>query len=458
MRSLTLKLTLAFLAVGLIGALLVAFLLARQTRATFDAFVIRAYEEQVVPSLEAYYRTNNGWDDVAAAVQRADDRQAGMGMTRRHIWGPAVALLDVDGTVLIGGLGLVPGDEVPDRALRRSIAIEVDGDPVGYLLVGELVSSELPQNSAEYAFLRNINRATIVSALIAALIALLAGIVLARTIARPVRQLTSATHRLAQGELGTQVDVRSSDEIGELAEAFNQMSADLARSTQMRRQMTADIAHDLRTPLSVLMGYTEALNDGKLRGSRDIYGVMYKEAMQLNHLISDLRTLSLADAGELYLTRRPSVPRDLLEHAALAHLAQAQEAGIELAVETADPLPLIDVDPERIAQVLGNLVSNALRYTPRGGRVTLAAEPNGRGVLLSVADTGRGIPPENLPFIFDRFYRGDKARQQDGSSGLGLAIARSIVVAHAGEITVHSTVGEGTTFFIMLPIVPLPPA
>lgn len=284
----------------------------------------------------------------------------------------------------------------------------------------------------------------------AAVLALVLGAILAGTISRPVRELTDATKALASGELGHQVPVRTKDEIGELAQSFNQMSADLARSNQLRRQMTADIAHDLRTPLSVILGYSEALADDKLPGTPETYEAMHRQAQHLNRLIEDLRTLSLADAGQISLVRRPIEPRGLLEHTALAYLPAAEAQGITFEVEEVDA-PLIVVDPDRILQVLGNLVSNALRHTPAGGYVVLSATTEAGQVRLRVRDSGPGIPEEDLPHIFERFYRGDKVRQSDGASGLGLAIARSLVEAHGGRITAENVTG-GALFSVVLPL------
>jgi two-component system sensor histidine kinase BaeS len=285
---------------------------------------------------------------------------------------------------------------------------------------------------------------------VAMLVALLVGVLLARTISRPVREVTAATQVVAEGDLGYQVPVRTKDELGELAIAFNKMSADLAFSNEQRRQMTADIAHELRSPLSVILGYMEALSAGKLEPNAETFGIMYTKGQHLQHLIDELRTLALADAGELTLTRRPVGPQMLLEHTALAHMVQAQEKDITLLVEAGDALPDIQVDAERLGQVLGNLVNNAIRHTPQGGRITLSAGVTGEAVQLRVVDTGPGIDPADLPHIFDRFYRSDKSRQQNGESGLGLAIAKSIVEAHGGNITVESTRGSGATFIITL--------
>ncbi|MBC8076717.1 MAG: HAMP domain-containing histidine kinase, partial [Chloroflexales bacterium] len=251
---------------------------------------------------------------------------------------------------------------------------------------------------------------------------------------------------------GQQVQVRSGDEIGQLATAFNQMSADLGRASQLRTQMTADLAHDLRTPLTVLRGYTEGLHDARLQGTPALYKIMHGEVEHLQRLVEELRVLSLADAGELPLNRRAVDPAALLERAGLAYMMQAEQQGLALRVEADAGLPSIAVDTDRMAQVLNNLVSNALRYTTEG-EIVLAATADAAGVQLRVRDTGSGIAPADLPSVFDRFYRADAARQRTGGggSGLGLAIAKAIVEAHNGTIVVASSAGKGTTFTIALP-------
>jgi signal transduction histidine kinase len=257
---------------------------------------------------------------------------------------------------------------------------------------------------------------------------------------------------MSRGELEQQVPVRSADELGMLTQAFNQMSADLTRSNALRRQMTADIAHDLRTPLTVITGYIEALRDGVLKPTADRFEAMHAEAQQLKRLVDDLRTLSLADAGELPLARQAIAPRTLLERLAAAFNHRAEQGSITLAVAADAALPAVNVDIERMVQVLENLVSNALRHTPAGGQIILSARTAAGATQLIVQDTGEGIPADVLPHIFDRFYRGDVSRSEQGSeSGLGLAIAKSIVEAHGGTITAASTLGHGTTFTVTIP-------
>lgn len=449
MRSLALKLTLAFLIVGLTGASLVAFFVSRQTQRQFDQFVLDRYHLDLVEELANYYETQGSWENLNAVFVANRNRPQG---GHRHGWIP-VTVVDADNVVVVGGSLYQPGARLGSEALRQAFPIEVNGRVVGrILLTGTAGQGSAPPESPEFQFIAGVRRAIIYSALVATAIALLLGMLLARTISEPVQALIQATRRVAQGDLNHEAPVRSRDEIGQLAASFNQMTANLARSNELRRQMTADIAHDLRTPTSVILGYTEALSDGKLQGTADMYQIMHKEAQQLNHMIEDLRTLSLADAGELPLVRQTVSPQALLADAAAAYQVQASNQGVTLRVEAATDLPSIHVDPGRINQVLANLISNALRHTPSGGEVVLAATHQAERLILSVKDTGSGIAPEDLPHIFRRFYRSDKARSQNGESGLGLAIARSIVEMHNGRISAESFPGQGTTLTITLPV------
>jgi signal transduction histidine kinase len=452
MRSLTLKLILAFLAVSLLGTALVALLVDWQTQRQFDALVANLYQDDLTTlsdRLAAYYQQQGSWTGIQAVALR--NQVPGHGMGGPNNWLP-VTLVDSDRIVVLGNGRYQAGDQLSRWAVRRGLPIDVNDQRVGYVVL-DLPAGGPSRNSAEGTFLLGVRRATILSAISAAATALLLGALLARTISQPVSELREATEIVARGKLGHQVRVRSQDEIGQLATSFNQMSADLAQATETRRQMTADIAHDLRTPLSVLQGYTEALDEGKLSGNPETYRAMHGQVRHLTRLIEDLRTLSLADAGQLPLQRVAVDPRALLEHSALAYAAQASQQGVNLRVAAGPELPAVAVDADRMAQVLGNLIGNALRYTPAGGEIVLAAEATADAVLLTVHDTGRGIAGEDLPHIFDRFYRADRSRPDTGESGLGLAIARSIVEAHGGRIAAESTPGTGTTFTITLPAV-----
>jgi two-component system sensor histidine kinase BaeS len=446
MRSLTLKLTLAFLLVGVVGVLLFGFVLGQRTRTEFDQFISTRDHILFIEELSDFYDTRGDWSDIGSFIISSPQ----LGFYSRD-----AILTDARGIVIIGKGPHRNGTSLPKELMVVSSPIKSKGEIVGYVHFGKpgsLQGSGRPSR-VDAALFERLTSATFMAGGLAALIALLIGGLLARTLTKSLRELTAATKAMAGGHLGQQVEVRSNDEVGELALAFNQMSSDLAKSTQARKQMTADLAHDIRTPLSILRGYTQGLKEGQIDASSKVFDIMHGEVEHLQHLVDDLRTLTLADSSELSLNKRAVDPKALLERAALAHMMQAEYQGVTLRVEANDDLPSISVDTDRIAQVLNNLVSNALRHTTQGEVVLLAAHKD-KHSEIKVRDTGIGIAPEDLPFVFDRFYRADEARQRandDASSGLGLAIAKAIVEAHGGTLSVESKVGEGATFTILIP-------
>ncbi|MCB8943083.1 MAG: HAMP domain-containing protein [Ardenticatenaceae bacterium] len=446
MRPLALKLTLGFLLVGIIGAVLVAVITSQRTQQAFDRFINNREQEEIVDLLADYYERTGGWDNLSRFID--NNRRL-----RPHL--PRMVVVDTATDTVVVGLGPeADGRPYPYNNLNDGLPIEVNGQQVGLVLLeGSGAPPDTNRFAPEVAFLRTVTTSTILSATIAGVIALALGILLARTLTRPLQELTAATQVMAAGQLGHQVQVRSQDEIGQLARSFNQMSSDLAQASQVRKQMTADIAHDLRTPLTILRGYMEGLKDGALNGSPNLYNIMYEEVTLLQHLVEDLRTLSLADAGELSLNIRAVDPKALLERTGLAYVMEAEQRGLALRIDAADDLPSVMVDADRMTQVFNNLVSNALRFTTQG-EIVLAAAATNQHLQFEVRDTGAGISPGELTHIFDRFYRADESRQrtEDGSSGLGLAIAKAIVEAHKGQITAVSTPGQGTTFTITFPL------
>lgn len=455
-RSLTWKLGLAFFVVSITGALVSAIFVWLSTQTAFQNAAYAHARADFVTQMSAYYQIHSSWDGVAdyartlAPPNRADNGGPAGGTSQDRP--PSIfVLVDTSGTVVVPGPTLHLGQQAPAATYSHGVPVSVNGKQVGWVIQD---GGPPPLGHIDTLFLASTEQALIFGALASVAIALALGMVLARSLTRPVRELTSAIHAVAGGELQQTVPVRSRDELGELSETFNKMSADLTAANQQRRQMTADIAHDLRTPVTVLSGYLEALRDGVLQPTPERFAILYEEAQHLQGLIEDLRTLSLADAGELALHPEPVDARALLERIAASHGRQAEQQGVALVVRVSDATPPLNVDINRMVQVLNNLVSNALRYTPAGGTITLAAEPSPAGATLQVSDTGAGIPPESLSRIFDRFYRTDAARQQSqGESGLGLAIARAIVEAHGGTISVASELGSGATFIITAPAI-----
>jgi signal transduction histidine kinase len=275
-------------------------------------------------------------------------------------------------------------------------------------------------------------------------------------IATPLADVMSAADAVAEGDLSVRIPARGPHEFGRLARSFNRMVAELERSDQQRRNLTADVAHELRTPLHIIQGNLEGVLDGVYQSTTDHIGATLEETRLLTRLVEDLRTLSLAEAGQLVLVQERVDVAELLADVGTSFSGQAEAAGIDLRVEiVGGPSDLtITGDAGRLDQVLSNLMANAVRYTHSGGNITLRAEPLNDGIRIIVRDTGEGIPAEDVPYVFDRFWRGDRSRSRAGGtgSGLGLAIARQLVQAHGGWIEIESELGEGTTFTIELPM------
>jgi signal transduction histidine kinase len=276
--------------------------------------------------------------------------------------------------------------------------------------------------------------------------------VLSRRILDPVASLTEAARRMEKGQLSQRVPVTTNDEIGQLAHAFNAMAEGLARAEGLRRNLVTDVAHELRTPLTNVRGYLEALRDGVLEPTPAVIKLLHEEALLLNRLIDDLQDLALAEAGQLKLAPVPAPPGELIQGAVLAAQPAAAAKNITLQVEIPPDLPAAPMDEARIAQVLRNLLANALAHTPQHGRVVVGARTTETAIEVSVQDTGDGIPAEDLPFVFERFYRADKSRAREtGGAGLGLAIVRQLVAAHGGQVWAESLAGQGARLTFTLP-------
>jgi two-component system sensor histidine kinase BaeS len=289
------------------------------------------------------------------------------------------------------------------------------------------------------------------------LAAIIGGALLSRHVLRPVDAVIRASRRLSSGQRDARVPERGHDEMTALARAFNRMADAVQTGDDRQRQLTADIAHELRTPLANIRGYLEALSDGVLEPTPEVFASLHEEAMLQQRTIDDLQDLALADRHRLIDHRVRVDVGDLARTAVAVHTARADAAGVTLTVHAPADL-VVDGDPDRLRQAVGNLLTNALRATPPGGRIEVRAAADGAAtVRVAVADTGHGIEPEHLPHIFDRFWRADPARGRDtGGTGLGLAITRGIVDGHGGTLHVESAPGAGTTVTITLPRDPLP--
>jgi signal transduction histidine kinase len=290
--------------------------------------------------------------------------------------------------------------------------------------------------------------------LLAIAIAIILSFVLSRHLLAPVKALSKAARQFGKGDFSRRVESDDKGELGELAASFNTMADDLERTERLRRHMVADIAHELRTPLSNLSGYLEAIRDGVIRPDDTAIASLSEEAATLARLVDDLQEISLSDAGELKLVTGPDDIGRLVKDAINALQTRAADKKLMLIADLPEDLPQVNMDSQRIRQVLNNLLANALAHTGPGGRVTAMARQREGRIYVSVVDTGEGIPPEDLPYIFERFYRVDKSRTRStGGSGLGLTIARRLVEAHGGTIEVESQPGHGSIFTFNLPII-----
>lgn len=423
--KLTTKLILAFLLISIVSTgIIVVFTRVLASR-EFDRFINDRYQAELVESLSGYYERNQTWEGVEIEYKPYSHENPG---ESRPLY---FSIANEKGVIQVAGNEYRVGELCDEEEFEEGIPIEVQGNTVGILLM-----PVAPDHSPlDYEFLRRLNGSIFFSGIATIFLALFLGILLSRSISRPIRELTKATHNMADGNLGQQVIVRSRDEIGELAQSFNKMSADLARSFNLRKQMTADIAHELRTPLSLILGHAEGVHDGVLQPSRENFEIIREEAERLEHLVSDLRTLSLADAGELSVEFQPVNLNELMSDVHTHYLTLFNQKRITLDLETAPGILTANLDPSRFAQVLNNILDNALRYTPEGGRVELKTQLTENRIQLSVKDSGEGVSSEEAQHLFDRFYRVSESRNRnDGGSGLGLAIAKSIVEMHKGRI------------------------
>lgn len=459
---------LAFLVVALISAALMVAFIRLTSVERLTQFLGDQQRSDMVKALAAYYAAKGSWDNVSAdwreisvgAIQNSLPRppggveqaggQPGEAPPNERRWN-LFGLASAGGAVLIpSDRGQQVGQQLSAAALQQGTPIEVGGVTVAVLLTTPRINTFNPE---EALFLQRTNQAILYAGLAALVTAVVLGLIFARTLTRPLAALTQAAQQIARGNLEQQVAIRSQDEIGALASAFNTMSQEVSRGHQMRKQLTADIAHDLRTPLTVIAGYVESMRDGVLQPTPQRLGVIYAEIEQLQGLVGDLRTLTLAENGELALHPQEVSPRALLGQVCEVYEHRAGQKRIQLNVEADALIPTLELDESRMLQIFDNLLANALRYTPEGGHVVLGARENGRCVDLFVRDTGVGIPEEELPYIFNRFHRVDKSRHSDeGESGLGLAIVKAMVEAQGGQVWAESTLGEGSAVHMEFPV------
>ena len=374
-----------------------------------------------------------------------------MGMNNNRI-----QIVDAAGAVVADSRDLPGGP----RRLGRPLATDVQRWPllvndtqVGELLAegGLMVGSSMRSNS----LVAGVTRAVLIAGMTAGVVGLMLALLLVRQITRPLGSLTQAASQIADGDLSVRVPVQSNDELGDLATTFNQMAGSLETQEKLRRNLMADVAHELRTPLAGIQGTVEALQDGIFPVTTENLQAVHDQVMLLNRLVEDLRTLANAEAGQISLDLLPLNLIDLCQRQIAAFQPQAVAKGITLTLESVSPPLSVCGDDQRLGQVLNNLLHNALRHTPAGGAIQVNLAATNTAARLAVIDNGEGITAEAMPHLFDRFYRGDRSRNRlTGGSGLGLAIARQIIQAHNGRIWAESPPAgqpQGSAFILELP-------
>jgi len=462
-NSLIFKLLGAFLLVIAIGSLVISLLISKATENAFTLYTTRSgqiWGQRLAPVLADYYAQTNSWQGVDAFLQsnlifentpagtgnmmgpgrgNGPGQQAGNGMMATL--DQRLILTDAQGVGISDTLNELVGKQMSASELKNGTPITINSNLVGTLLItpNNLAQSGSPAGE----FLASVNQAIISSAVLAGIIAMIIGAILFFQITAPLRQLRKAATAISNGDLTQRVNIHSRDEFGELGSTFNNMAESLSNVESQRQHLMADVAHELRTPLTAIQGTLEAMQDGVLPLDEEQITTLHAETTLLNRLIGDLRLLSLAETGQLKLELQEIDLNELILQVAERMKPQAAQKSIRLATDVQAALPKLWADPDRVIQVLNNLISNALRYTPENGVISIQTtfQSNSGTFQISVTDTGSGIDQENLPYVFDRFYRADKSRtRSSGGSGLGLAIVKRLVEAHGGEVRAESPI------------------
>jgi histidine kinase len=364
----------------------------------------------------------------------------------RFVWKLMVSYLVV---IIVGVVTLaVAAESVTPTAFNRHML------GMQQMMMGGQMSMQQMGADLFTNFRAAVTEALLVSTIAALISAILVSLFVSRRVVTPIRQMMTASRHIAAGHYRERVTVVSDDELGQLAQSFNQMAASLEQTEAMRRELIGNVAHELRTPLSTIKGYMEGLMDGVLSPEPTTYQQVYREADRLQRLVSDLQELSRVEAGAFELDCQPVNMAELIQHTTTRLCPQFEEKGVQLNVDLPSDLPRVQADEDRINQILINLIGNALQYTPTGGTVSVTAEKHPPELWVTIRDTGIGISAEHLPHLFTRFYRVDKSRSRaGGGSGIGLTITKHLVEAHGGRVWADSQgAGQGSVFGFALPV------
>lgn len=456
MKRLWLRLTLAFIAVAVLSAATAALFANQAVGGSFQRYLAqsRLADSGLMEALADHYTRTGSWAGVADAIGTLRGRGVGAGGFGRA----EIIVADAAGHIVLPAERA--GQALSDEERAYAVPVQTSAGVVGLALFTTPGNAQF--SAAASLFLSDLNRVLARAAAFAALLGALAGLAIAQGLSRPLSALASAARRVARGRLDERVRAGGSQEVAEVAAAFNDMTAQLQaadaarrKAESLRRDMVADIAHELRTPLTVIQGNLQAILDDVYPLTKAEVATVVDQTATLRRLVNDLRELSLAEAGQLKLDRAPQPLGALLERAAQGFRDLFEARRLTLTVDVPADLPLARIDGERTLQVINNLLGNALRYTSEGGRVGVRALRSGPGVRVEITDNGPGLSAEDAAHVFDRFWRADKSRAREtGGSGLGLAIARQWIEAMDGRIGLETQPGHGSTFWFEVPAQP----
>lgn len=451
LNRLWVRLSMMFALVVLIGVMLTAFIgILVSTPTQLNYVNVLRDPNGPVELLAQYYRTNQ-WDNATAFMLGV---QSAYGDP--DYFSLSFSLVDSNGQ-LIFDTHPTDTSAYPYVQFDESVPVTIGGSIQGYLRGLGLASEKfLRDYSPQSQFLMWLQERIWWMSALGALIGLIFGAIFARHIAAPLHELADAAYQIARKDLSQRVRVRGTDEMIQVGSAFNYMATELAHAEKLRRNLVADVAHELRTPLTVLQGNLRAMLDGVYPMDAGEIANLYDQTRLLSRLVNDLHELAQADANQLPLSLAPMNLGDMVTRLMTTFAPIAESNDVMLVADIAPDLPLVHADSARMAQVINNLFNNALHHTPAGGKIIIRVCLDGDRVALDVADTGKGIHPDHLPNVFERFYRGDRARSRNtGGAGLGLAIVKAIITAHGGDVSVTSAgLGHGATFTVRLPIAP----
>lgn len=437
-NSLRIKLLASFFLVIAIAVGTISYIASNTAINQFDRYVSSDQAEQyqrLALTFSNYYRYHGDWSGISSLTDNVEE-----------VYSERILLTDPEGEVVSDTAGELTGSTVDQGWSRKSVTINLGDSEVGRIYIKSRERSPLQKT-----FIDSVNKSVVTGGLIAGLTGIVLAVLFSRNILKPIRALTRATKKMKKGDLDQRVDTSAGGEIGNLGEAFNSLAERLKEQKELREELVSDVAHELRNPLSNIQGYLEGLKEGMVEPTEKVFDSLHQQSLVLKRLVDDLRDVNRARAGQLELDKKSVVLEDIIDREVEAAKNAAGRQGVKIEENLGEPT-MLQADPERVSQVIRNLLDNALTHTPSGGTIEVSISNSSGEAITRVSDNGTGIPEEELPHVFDRFYRVDKSRSRGtGGTGLGLTIAKEIVESHGGSISVESEEGKGTTFEFTLP-------